>query len=117
MKQDSSFPRRQRICLKRDFDKTFVEGGKAADSNIVVYAAGNELGYSRLGMAVGKKHGNAVERNRIKRLIREAFRLNKGSMPESADIVVVPIKGLKVELSAIAKSLVKVAGCAMEKNV
>ena len=47
----------------------------------------NAENYNRLGISVHKKTGNAVRRNRIKRLIRELFRLNRGLFPPSCDIV------------------------------
>jgi len=48
----------------------------------------NGLGITRLGVTVAKKTGNAVKRNRVKRLIREFFRLNKSYFPQGYDIVV-----------------------------
>jgi len=47
----------------------------------------NEESYNRLGISVHRKTGNAVRRNRIKRLIRESFRLNRDQLPPSCDIV------------------------------
>ena len=53
-----------------------------------VLVAENDSGLRRFGVAAGKKVGNAVKRNRIKRILREIFRLNKGVFPEGMDILV-----------------------------
>ena len=53
----------------------------------------NGLGFTRLGITASKKTGNAVKRNRTKRLIREFFRLNKSFLPHGYDIVVVAKRG------------------------
>lgn len=53
----------------------------------------NGLDISRLGITVNRKTGNAVKRNKVKRLIREYFRLNKKRFPRGYDIVIVAKKG------------------------
>jgi ribonuclease P protein component len=54
----------------------------------------NSLGNRRLGMAVGRKVGKACVRNRIKRSLREYFRLNREKMPAETDMVFIPLKGI-----------------------
>ena len=95
----------ERVVRKRDFERAFAARCSAADARLVVYVCPNELEYSRLGLAVGRKHGNATARNRIKRLIREAYRLNKAKLPEGLDLVVVPKTGAGLTLSGISESL------------
>ena len=55
-----------------------------------------------MGIAAGRKVGSAVWRNRIKRLIREAFRLERSEYPDSADIVVVVKRGLDLRHLTLA---------------
>ena len=58
---------------------------------MIVYAAENGLDCARLGISIGKKKvKRAVDRNRIKRLVREAFRLEKAHIPAGVDFVIVP---------------------------
>jgi ribonuclease P protein component len=107
MGTDQAFHRRMRLSLKADFDRVFEEGCSAADGNLVVHVLPTDLGYSRLGMAVGRKHGGAVVRNRIKRLVREAFRVMQSKLSGFFDIVVVPRVGLSAELENIGSSLTR----------
>ena len=78
---------------KREFDAAFARGGKGVSAALVVYARRNELGWNRLGLVVSRKNGNAVRRNRIRRLIREAFRLENPGLQPSFDLVCIPRPG------------------------
>jgi ribonuclease P protein component len=67
------FPKQNRILNRNDFDRIVENGSKVVSSRLVVIAL-NNVSSSRLGLIVSKKVGNAVERNRVKRMVREAFR-------------------------------------------
>ena len=78
---------RESSAFRRAFDRK----KPASDPVMIVYAVENGLGHTRIGISIGKKKVKlAVGRNRIKRLIREAFRLNKHMIPPGVDLVVVP---------------------------
>lgn len=85
------FPVELRLRTKHEFDRVFAEGKSFRHRGTVVYLAPNRLEVTRLGMAAGRRLGNAPRRNRIKRLVREAFRLLRPQMPAGFDMVVVPI--------------------------
>ncbi|MCL2576710.1 MAG: ribonuclease P protein component [Defluviitaleaceae bacterium] len=70
-----------------DFRRVFKHGKSAAMPLFVVYAAANDLGFSRLGLSVSKKIGNAVKRNRVRRLICESCRIME--IPQGFDLVVI----------------------------
>lgn len=79
------------VRRKQEYDVIFKRRCSAGDGMLVVYALRNSLDHPRLGMVVsGKKVGNAVARNRWKRMIREAFRLSQHELPSGIDLVVLP---------------------------
>ena len=84
------FRREMRLLRPAEFDRVFREGRSASGRNVTVHVVANELGRARLGMAVVRAVGGAVARNRIRRLIREAFRLRQHDLPAGCDIVAVP---------------------------
>ncbi|MBN2569652.1 MAG: ribonuclease P protein component [Deltaproteobacteria bacterium] len=89
-----SFGKDERITKRRDYLRIYKEGGRIGSGNFVVILGNNQSGKTRLGVAVSKRVGNSVTRNRIKRLIREFFRLRKDSLPGSKDIVIVAKKDI-----------------------
>ncbi|MDE1890261.1 MAG: ribonuclease P protein component [Planctomycetota bacterium] len=84
------FTRSERLTLNREFERVFDEGRVFKNSHVVLYVASNEYQNSRLGLVVSKKVGNAVRRNRAKRLLREAYRLNKRLLTVHVDIIAIP---------------------------
>lgn len=83
-----TLPARLRLRRKSDFDATYARGRRLGDEYFGVTASRNEAGAPRLGMAVAVRvAGNAVGRNRIRRLVRESFRLHQRELPP-VDLVV-----------------------------
>jgi ribonuclease P protein component len=103
------FPRARRLSGEKQFAVVFAKRNSAANRLIVVYAVPNGLRYSRLGLSVGKKLGAAVRRNRIKRLLREAFRLEYPQLPAGFDLVCLPRAGAAGTLEDFRRSLVDAA--------
>lgn len=92
-----------------DFRRAYQAKCSAADQWLLVFGYPNGFGYPRLGLSVSRKVGNAIERNRWKRLIREAFRLSRSSLPEGIDLVVIPRKPIRPELEPLLQSLPRLA--------
>lgn len=84
------FPKQARITHQRDFELVFRSGTVAADNVLVVHAVRSESGRSRLGISILRRVGNAVVRNRWKRLIREAFRRQQDELPKGLDLIIRP---------------------------
>ena len=82
------FSKRVRLLKPADFSRVFKKAHRSSDRQLTILAAPNDLGYARIGLAISKKHARrAVDRNRIKRIVRESFRLNQAFLP-AADFVV-----------------------------
>ncbi|MEM7208596.1 MAG: ribonuclease P protein component [Pseudomonadota bacterium] len=83
-----------RLADSSDFRRVFAKNVSASNRHFVALARSNNRGHPRLGMAVAKKHlRRAVDRNRVKRLIRETFRLQQRNL-DSVDIVVLVKSGI-----------------------
>jgi ribonuclease P protein component len=104
--------RRRRLSRSGEFERAYREGRSHASRYLVLYAFPRESGEEtpRLGVSVGRKLGGAVQRNRVKRLLREAFWANAGQLPAGHDFVIVarpdagPLASEKGE-SGIAEAL------------
>jgi ribonuclease P protein component len=84
--------RRHRLSRSRDFDAVYRHGRSTATRYLVLYAFPREEGDGlgpRLGLAVSRQLGNAVERNRIKRRLRAAFEQIEGDLPVGNDYVLI----------------------------
>lgn len=77
------------VSLKqnRDFQRTYKKGSYKAGRFLVVYARENRLPHNRIGITTGKRFGNSVQRNRVKRLIRESYRQLAPAVKQGYDLV------------------------------
>ena len=84
------------ISLKnREFQTVYESGVSFANRNLVMYVLPNELTDNRIGISVSKKVGNSVVRHRVKRIIRESYRLNRDNVKNGLDIVIIARKEAK----------------------
>jgi ribonuclease P protein component len=95
--------RRPRLTRSADFDRVYRRGRSAATRSFVLYAFPSAAADDddrpdtepavRLGVSVGRKVGGAVDRNRVKRVLREAFWALDEQLPEDHDFVIVARAG------------------------
>ena len=110
-----TFPQTRRMKTPAEFDRCYKRKRSASDEVLIVYACENGLAHPRLGCSVSKKVGNAVVRNRYKRLFREAFRLAQHELPAGVDLILIPRPGAEPTLEVVKASLVKLAPQAARK--
>lgn len=102
------FPKSARLLTGPDFEAVFAVKLSVGDRILTLHGRPNELGSPRLGMAVSRKVGNAVRRNRWKRTLREAFRLAQHDLPVF-DFVVLPRYRDQPNYELVAASLLALA--------
>ncbi len=82
-------PKSHHLRLPREFEAVYAARVRESRGPLTAYALPNDLGHPRLGLSVSRKVGTAVRRNRIRRLLREAFRLMQHDFPRGYDLVLV----------------------------
>ncbi len=103
------FTREQRIRSGSDFDRAYGYKQRVGNNHLLVFGVPNGLQHTRIGLSVSKKHGNAVRRSRMKRLLREAFRLSQYELPAGLDLVLIPRQNSGAGLGEYQKSLIHLA--------
>lgn len=103
--QREKFPRSARLLRHADFEKVYKRGKRHFSTLMTVFFLAREDGGMRVGFTVGKVLGGAVGRNRMKRRLREAVRL-EGFRPIAVDVVINPKKPLLgAEFSDVRKEV------------
>ena len=84
---DQRFPRNCRLTARRQFLEVYKRGHKVRRPSFTVFGLANDVGRCRIGLTVTRKIGGAVIRNRIKRVLREAFRRHEMKLQRPMDLV------------------------------
>jgi len=113
--QRQTFRRSRRVTRTGDFRAVYAYRARAADQRLVAYVKPNGLAQARLGVSVGRRCGGAVERNRTKRLLREAFRQCAALRPAGHDLVVVAL-GRDYSLGEVERRLTDLVAEAVRRS-
>ena len=94
-----------------EFRRIYAKGRSGVSPYLVVYVRPNRRGHNRLGVTVSTKLGHAVVRNRIRRRLREIFRLNQGALAQGYDMIVVArTRAVNAEYRALERAFLGVCG-------
>ena len=85
---EQKFPKSDRLLKRDSFRQVYEQGRKIQSRLFTAFLVAKQKGNPRIGITVTRKIGNSVERNRARRLLREAFRKNKWLAPQGVDIVI-----------------------------
>ena len=109
------YGKKLRISKPGELSQLFRCGVRVGDHRILLIGLPTK-GETRAAVAMSVKHGNAVQRNRLKRLAREAFRLERPGLPANFDFVIFPRVGTDSGLEGFRESLAKLAPRLAEKT-
>ncbi len=85
-----SFPKSARLLKRADFVRVYEKGRRHFGAHMTFFYLDGEAGRARVGFTVSRALGGSVERNRIRRRVREAVRLNLAGLEHAADVVINP---------------------------
>jgi len=101
------FSAENRLHSQQDFDSVYNHRQRAGDKYMLIFGKRNTSNRTRIGLSVSKKHGNAVVRTRIKRLLREAYRLSQHELPTGLDLIIIPRQKSGAGLEEFQASLLR----------
>ena len=94
-----------------EFRRMYAKGKSGVSSCLVVYYRKNRLGHNRLGVTVSTKLGHAVVRNRVRRRLREIFRLNQSGLAQGYDMILVArTRAVGAEYRELERAFLSVCG-------
>lgn len=98
------------IKLNRDFRFLYKRGKSAVSPVLAIYAKKTKNTSNRIGITVSTKVGKAVVRNRVRRRIREAYRINEGRFIDGCDVIIVArVRASSVSFNDIEKNLLRLS--------
>lgn len=103
-----SLKKSEHLRKNSDFRRVYAKGKSCADHFVVLFVLPNDLGRNRIGLSVSKKIGKAVKRNRVKRLFREVYRLNKDKLIQGFDLIFLARKdAIKLDFPGMERSILR----------
>jgi ribonuclease P protein component len=109
------FPKLEHLRRPREFERVYERRRSVSDAWLIVYGCENGLAHPRVGFSVGRWVGNAVRRNRLRRLYREAFRLTRPAFSGGVDLVLVPRTSKTPSLEDLKESLPRLVAAVIQK--
>ncbi len=88
-----SLTRAERLKTKSDFKRAFSSSHRQGVPGLTLFIAENGLQWNRIAITLKRKYGNSVQRNRVKRILREVFRKNKSRLKLGYDVVLLVYPG------------------------
>ena len=103
------FEKHEHLRRSKDFRRVYDRRRSVSDHWLIVYGCENGLAHLRIGFSVSRKVGQATHRNLLRRLYREAFRLNRHTMPTGIDLVLIPRRPDLPTLADLERSIPRLA--------
>lgn len=108
---NAGFPKSARLRKRRDYLRVGYAAKRMTGHWMIVEACSSKFPMTRLGITVTKRFGKAHDRNRFKRIVREAFRLSRQEIPNGLDIIIKPrTAALKAHTQDIVSELINILG-------
>ncbi|NLC04036.1 MAG: ribonuclease P protein component [Tissierellia bacterium] len=102
-----------RLRKNMEFKRVYSGGKSYWNRNLVLYVRKNGLENSRIGITITKKIGNAVVRNRIRRRMKEIYRLKLGNIKSGYDLILIPKKNvIQISYKELESAMVHIMGIA-----